>query len=155
MAEFFPRIIAPFGPTNFDPIPQAQDTNKFRRLFRVVVPVSRIVRLDEIQGSGAAFPGTIYQFDYFLLHPMDGGIEKVWFASTEEAAQTKFTAQLVDEDGDELTPVKAFEVLPREATVLVDQVGTTAGAAVLLRLNAESQTAILYVTVELKLNETP
>lgn len=152
MTDFVPMPILPVGPRGMDmPADQAPAT---RRAFTAAIPVSRSLRLDEIQGPGAPTPGTVYQYDYFLTHPTDGSIQRIWFAASEPTAQTvPLRLQIVDDEGTELSPERAFSVLPVVATLAAEQVGVLSGNALFLRVNAESQTAVLYVTVELLVAE--
>lgn len=151
MTDFEPMLFLPPGPTNFD-APQ-QPFEPIPSPFQVIVPVSRTVRLDEVQGEAVVVPGTIYEHDYFLLHPIDGAIQRVWFASSLGTAQTSFSLQLVNDTGKELSAAVAYSNLPIVSTVLTEQVGAGAGGPVYLRVKAESQPARLFVTVELLVGE--
>lgn len=151
MVEFIPMQFAPQGPLGGTaPVMQ---TDPLPSPFQARVPVSRTCRLDEISGEVVPVPGQVYEHDYFLLHPLDGAIQRVWFAASIPTAQTNFRMKLVDGDGVELTPYVSFNALPIKSTIAADQIGATAGAAVYLRIQTESQPARLFVTVELLVGE--
>jgi hypothetical protein len=153
MSDFVPMQFVPLGPAGDDGYAAPAAPVVAPREFQVVVPVSRTVRLDEVSGPVAPVPGTVYQRDYFLLHPIDGAVQRVWFASSLPTAQTNFRVQLIGEDGEELTPRIAYARLPIVSTLLTERVGASAGGPVYLRVQAESQAADLFVTVELLVGE--
>lgn len=153
MVDFIPRVIAPMQPLGAEVGSPAQPESPWRRLYRVIVPVSRAIDLETVSGEVVPVPGTIYQYDYFLMHPSDGAIQRVWFAASTPAEQSEFSVQLVNRDGEELSEGRSFTELPTAATSLFEQVGAIGSEAVFFRVNAEAQVAILYVTVELLLNE--
>lgn len=150
MTDFVPMQFIPPGPmggevpVSADPLPSP---------FQAIVPVSRVVRLDEVSAPVIPVPGQVYQHDYFLLHPQDGSLQRVWFAASLAAVQTNFRMRLVSDDGVALTEWVSFSVLPIKSTVLTEQIGAGAGGPVFLRVQAESQAARLFVTVELLVGE--
>ena len=151
MSSFVPMQFVPQGPLGgvapsapSEPIPSP---------FQARIPVSRTCRLDEIAGEVVPTPGAVYEHDYFLLHPIDGALQRVWFAADLPTAQTTFRLKLVGDRGQDLTPYFSFESLPTRSTLLVDQIGAGAGGAVYLRAQTESQPARLFVTVELLVGE--
>lgn len=150
MTEFVPFPFVPQGPV-FRDSPQQQASTP--RRFQAVVPCARMIRLDEVSGTVVPVPGVVYTFDYFLLHPVEGAIQRIWWSADLSSAQTNFTVVLVDQDGDKLTEERSFDVLPVVAELLYEQIGAAQVDGVFLRVSTTSQTANLYVTVELLVAE--
>lgn len=154
------ELMEPFIPMQFHPAAArggdapAQPAPPTFRAYQVAVPVSRVLYLEQISGSTPPVPGSIYTYDYFLMHPAEGSIQRVWFVANVAATQIKFVASLVDSEGEEVAAQKVVGVLPVKSTVLFDHVGTTSADGVFLRITSTSQATVkLYVTVELLVSE--
>jgi hypothetical protein len=144
-----PQASGSSQPTEASNAPQAPA----RAYFVARCPISRLIDLDLIAGSGPPVPGTIYERDYFLCGPFEGAIQAVWVGASEPAEQADFQIGLVDEVGGEIAPLTSVPRLPDKAAVLIDLAGQTAGRSVYLRVKTQAQSVLLYVTLDVTLDE--
>lgn len=123
----------------------------------IIVPVSKTIDLADINDGAAGTPGVVYEHDYFLYHPVDLSIQRLWLSTEEDTTQQEFSIQLVQRlDGafTELSAAQSYTILPEEPDFL-DSVFAPDGGAVYLRVRSTYQSTLVYVTLELLTTKVP
>lgn len=120
--------------------------------FSARCPLSRTVDLNGM-ADGELVLGSVFRRDFFLSGPFEGAVQGLWLGASEPATQASFQIGLVDEQGGEIAPMQNLTVLPVPARLLLNLAAETANRSVYLRVETEAQDVLLYVTLDVTLDE--
>jgi hypothetical protein len=132
------------------PSPPAGGTS--RPYFAARCPISRTVDLNEM-ASGELLAGVIYRRDLFLCGPFEGAVQGLWLSSSRKAVQTSFQVGLIDDEGALVAAMRQLTELPERARLLLDVAAETSNRSLYLRVETQAQDALLYVTLDVTLDE--
>jgi hypothetical protein len=152
MVQFVPLPALATQPEAGGQVAMPAPTGPTKPFFAARCPISRTVDLNEM-AAGEALSGTVFRRDFFVCGPFEGAVQGLWLGASVAAVQSNFQIGLVDEQGAVIAALQSLAELPARAKLLLDVAAETADRSLYLRVETDAQDVLLFVTLDVTLDE--